>query len=523
MTLSPAEVVDVLRGPRTAASLLAREAARRPEDPLVHARGVWSTVGEVHDRATAAAVRLVGRGVRPGDVVATALRGTEAVVALFAVELAGAIELPLPAGLPADRTGGLLDGAGCRLLLSDAAALRTSPGLQGAVRAGRDVVVLDADLLPGLPPGTGRLADSPAGPLPSAGTGPLDAGLVLSTSGTTGPPKAVVLPRAAGVRHARRVVATMAYGPGDVLLNAFPWHHVNVRHAALLPALLSGARLVVEDGFSASDFWGTCRRHGVTAFNFMGAMAAILLRTPASPVGHRVSRAYGGPAPERLVREFAERFGVSLLQAYACTELGDVATNTPDDDRPGSAGRPVPEYELSVVDPAGDPVPTGTVGRIAVRPRAEGLQLLGHLADGVLHPAPPGPTFPGDLGRLDEDGRLWFCGRDTDSVRRRGEHVSAWQVEQVLAEIPGVVDVAVVGVPSELTEEEVLAVLTVTGRQGPDAEAVWRHAAARLPRHEVPRWLRFTPQLPRNASQKVDKAALRALGTAGARERVVRP
>ncbi|MET0417998.1 MAG: AMP-binding protein, partial [Actinoplanes sp.] len=374
------------------------------------------------------------------------------------------------------------------------AALAANPGLASLAPV---VVTVDDG------GGPGTLDELRPGPLrrPPA---PGDPALVLSTSGTTGRPKGVILPHFAGVRHARRVSDSMAYGPDDVLYNAFPWHHVNIRHTGLLAALVSGARLLAVPRFSASAFWDTCRAEGVTAFNFMGAIAAILLRAPGAPV-HSVTRAYGGPAPRWLVEQFLDRFGVHLIEAYACTELGDVTSNRLDDLGPGTAGTTLPEYDVTLRDADGVPVPRGDVGAITVRARQPHIRTLGYA--GNADP-PPDWIATGDLGRFDDDGRLVFCGRHTDVVRRRGENISAWEVESVVGAMPGVREAAAVAVSSEFTEEDLLLAVAPTD---PAVTAAEVHAWCRdrLPRHAWPRYVAVLDALPRNASTKVYKPALR--------------
>jgi crotonobetaine/carnitine-CoA ligase len=296
-----------------------------------------------------------------------------------------------------------------------------------------------------------------------------------------------------------------------VLFNLFPWNHVNVRHTALLPALLTGARLVAHRHFSASRFWDICRAEGITAFNFMGAMLAILDRRPGNDHDHDVRLAYGAPAPAELAARFLDRFGVRALEAYASTELGDVAANTPDDWRPGTAGRVVPEYEVAILDETGRPLPPGHTGQIAARAKLPDMRFRGYAGD-------PGATaavlrdgwfHTGDRGRLDADGYLTFAGRRGDVVRRRGENIATWDVEQVLRALPGVVDAAAVGVASDLTEQELLVVLA-TADHALDGPAVRDWCRTRLPRHAQPRYVRITRDLPRNGSGKVVKSLLPA-------------
>ncbi len=479
-------------------------------------------------------------GLHRGDAVVTCLRpGAALTTVVTGVARAGLVEVPV--ALDA------LTGPGSAgVAVIGTAALAANPGLAALAPIVRTVD--DGG-------GPGDLDDLRPGPLRRPPR-PEEPALVLSTSGTTGRPKGVLLPHFAGVRHARRVSRSMGYGPGDVLYNAFPWNHVNIRHTGLLAALVSGARLLAMPRFSASAFWDTCRAEGVTAFNFMGAVAAILLRAPASADDrdHRVTRAYGGPAPRWLAEQFLERFGVQLIEAYACTELGDVTSNRLGDVEPGTAGRPLPEYDVTLRDTSGRLVPSGEIGRITVRARRPYISTLGYVrcaesppssdgedstpaepqpAEGRVDPArfespvaegrvgpararssffavrldaPPEWIATGDLGRFDDEGRLVFCGRHSDVIRRRGENISAWDVESAAAAMPGVREAGAAGVSSEFTEEDLL--LAVVGDV--TAEDVHAWCRDRLPRHAWPRYIAVLDALPRNASTKVSKPALRA-------------
>ncbi|MET9245985.1 AMP-binding protein [Nonomuraea sp. NPDC003709] len=508
----------VTAAPETMLDLLERRAAGAPEAELVRFEGGASLrVGECLERATAAAGGLAGL-VTGGDRVLTCLPpGPRLVEVMFALARLGAVEVPLALDVRLDAARRLAGAAGARVLIAGTDAVRANPGLV-ELAAGMDRVVLVTGREAAELPGSADLDDLLAAPhrLPARRPGPADPAVVMATSGTTGRSKGALLPHFAGVRHARRVARTMGYEAGDVLFNVFPWNHINVRHAGLLPALISGATLVAHRRFSASRFWEICRREGVTAFNFMGAVAAILERAPAtgSDTLHQVRRAYGGPAPEGLSRRFLERFGVLLLEAYACTELGDVAASTAGTRRPGAAGRPVPEYEVVIRDDDGQPVPAGRIGQITVRPRAESMIFSGYAGD----PAATGKALrdgwfvTGDRGRLDDDGFLHFAGRRADVIRRRGENIPTWDVEQAVAAMPGVLDVAAVGVPSELTEEEVLVAVTAAPGATLSPPQVHAWCLDRLPRHAVPRYVRVLDALPRNASTKVVKGDLRDQG-----------
>ena len=477
------------------AALVAARAEAQPDGEVVRMAGSagW-TAAAFWERSLAVAGGLASL-VGVGDAVATCLpAGPEAIAVTAALSALGAVELPLDPDIDERWARSLARSAGCVTTVTTGDALRAAPFLG---RLGRHATVpviggrvpLDELVAAGRPVGLRRLA-------------PGDPALVMTTSGTTGRVKGALLPVAAGPGQAARVQRAMRYGSADVLYNFFPWNHINARHAAFLPAVVSGARLVIDRRFSASRFLDVIRTEGVTAFNFMGAVCAILLRRPPSPHDrdHLVRRAYGGPAPAAMVAAMAERFGVTLHQAYACTELGDVATTWVGDVRPGAAGRPVPEYQLRVVD-----------GELFARPSQPHLTFIEYVGDpdATARAWRDGWFRTGDRVRLD-DGWLYFEGRSADAIRRRGVNISPDAVEEVIAAMPGVGEVAVVGVPSELTEDEVLAVVVPTAAVDP--ADVRRHCVDRLPRHALPRFVSIQDSLPRNGNLKVLRSALRSRG-----------
>ena len=489
-------------------------AEARPDDEVVRLAGHpgW-TAAELWQRSLAIAAGLAPI-VGPGEAVATCLpAGSEAIAVTTALSVLRAVELPLSAEPDPRWAKTLAAATGCVTTVATRAALEAAPYFArlGQHRRVPLVLVDEAD------PGVVLLADlvTSPGPVHRRRAAAGDPALVMTTSGTTGRAKGALLPVAAGPAQAQRVQRAMRYDESDVLYSFFSWQHINARHAAFLPAVLSGARLVVDSRFSASRFLDTVRVEDVTAFNFMGAVCAMLLRQPESERDrdHRVRQAYGGPAPAELVAAMHERFGITLLQAYACTELGDVATTSTGDLRPGAAGRPVPEYSLRVVDENGDDVSPGVVGELLVRPEQPHLSFTGYAGDPVATKRAwhDGWFRTGDQVRLD-DGWLYVEGRSADVVRRRGINISPDLVEEVIASMPGVADVAVVGVPSELTEDEVLAIVVPDDAGTLDPADVRRHCARRLPRHALPRFVSIASSLPRNANLKLSRAELRRGG-----------
>ncbi len=256
----------------------------------------------------------------------------------------------------------------------------------------------------------------------------------------------------------------------------------------------------------------------------MGATLTMLHKRPPAPddTDHPVRLAWGVPVPE-FAPEFEERFGLRLVEAYGSTDAG-VPIYQPLDEprRPGSCGRAIPQYDIAVVDDEDREVAAGEVGELVVRPNEPSL-----ISDGYY--GQPEATLAsrrnlwfhtGDLVRRDAEGYVYFVGRTTDSIRRRGENISAFEVEEVVKLHPLVLDAAAYGVPSELSEDDVMvAVVVRPGEVLAPADLV-AFCAERMARHMLPRYVDLVAELPRTPTEKVEKAVLRSRGiTASAWDR----
>ncbi|GAB7006771.1 ATP-dependent acyl-CoA ligase [Nocardioides sp. AN3] len=499
--------------PRSFAEAVEQRSGTEPDGELVRLAGgaAWSA-GALWDRSVELARGLAAL-VGSRDSVATATtRGPEAIALTTALSWLGAVELALPDGIDEATARRLATASRCRVTVASPTRAAGEPFLTVlGDHAVTPLVLTDSGTAE-----TPSLDDLRAHPHPLPHHVPdlLSPAAVMVTSGTTGRAKGALLPNGAGIAQAQRVRAAMGYDAADALLSVFSWQHINARHASFLPAVLAGARQVIAPRFSASTFWETTRGEGVTAFNFMGALCAILLRRPsdAADRDHAVTRAYGGPAPAWMVEAMAERFGVELRQAYACTELADVSL-TGDEVRAGAAGRPTADYDIRLVSADGSDASDGEEGALLVRPRRSGITFSEYVGDPQATEAAwdDGWFRTGDRVRLD-DGWLTFVGRSADVIRRRGLNIAPDRIEEAALSLPAVAAAAAVGVPSELTEDDILLVVVPTPGVVLTPEAVRRHCTARLPRHAVPRFISIEQAIPRNASLKVLRSSLRDRG-----------
>lgn len=340
-----------------------------------------------------------------------------------------------------------------------------------------------------------------------------DVHCIMYTSGTTGPSKGVQCTHVQALKAGRDTVEALQYRQDDVLFTCLPLFHANAFRATLLAALFAGATAAFSKRFSASAFWDEIRASGATQFNALGAMAEILSRQPPSGQdrNHAVRQCHVAPAFRKTeALAFQERFGLRLTSVYGSTEIGCPTYAPPDmpADKWPSCGRVIPSFDLRIADEDGQQLPAGQVGEILTRPRDSWVGFSGYykMPEATLKAIQNYWFQTGDRGYLDNDGYLYFVDRKKDSIRRRGENISAFELENILCANPLIAEAAVIGVASELGEEEVLAFL-VMDQKASELDIV-RYCETAMPRFMVPRYIRFIDELPKNTSGKTEKFKL---------------
>jgi crotonobetaine/carnitine-CoA ligase len=356
------------------------------------------------------------------------------------------------------------------------------------------------------------------GAVPAPQVRPGDTVAILYTSGTTGPSKGVCCPQAQlfwwGVYSAR----ALGIREGDVLLTTLPLFHTNALNA-FYQAVLNGCTYVLEPKFSASAYWQTLRETKATVAYLLGAMAAILIARPesADERRHNVRVALGGGVPDRFHAVFLERFGVPLVDGYASTETNFAFATPIPSDHAGSMGYLMPGAEACIVDADDSPVPDGEVGELLLRPVEPFSFATGYfnMPDKTVEAWRNFWFHTGDRVVRESDGHYRFIDRVKDAIRRRGENISSWEVEQVLMEHPAVAACAVFGVPSELGEDEVAAAIQVKPGHSLNPVEVLNFCEGRLAHFAIPRYLRMISEMPLTENGKIKKTVLREAGITG--------
>jgi carnitine-CoA ligase len=338
---------------------------------------------------------------------------------------------------------------------------------------------------------------------------------IMYTSGTTGPSKGVISPHSQAHGVGRSLAKNFGYRPDDVVYTCLPLFHGNALWYSCYAAFWADCALAVSARFSASSFWDEIRATGATQFNALGAMTNILLRAQPSPRDreHRVRQAMLVPLSPDVYREVSERFGVQVTSLYAMTETFAVTMFTPDDpvSKGSSAGKPRGLSELLIVSDEDDPLPVGEVGEICVRPCEPGIVMSGYykMPEATVRDTRNLWLHTGDRGRIDADGYLYFVDRKKEAIRRRGENISAYEVEMLIARHPSVLEVAAVPVTSELSEDEVMVYVVCRDGCTVSAEDLVRFANQNMAHFMVPRFVHFIDALPKTASEKIEKYKLK--------------
>lgn len=372
-----------------------------------------------------------------------------------------------------------------------------------------------------------ELRSSPVGELPAVR--PQDMAAVFFTSGTTGPSKGVMMPHAHMLLFADECVSLTRLTDADTYLSMGPLFHGNSQFLAAYPALIAGARYVMRERFSASRWLPWVRESGATVTNFVGVMMDFVWKQPSTTddADNDLRCIFAAPTAS-YAGEFRERFGVeAFVEVFGLTETAMPIMSPYGVERPhGAAGLLVSDYfEVRLVDPETDEeVATGELGELTVRPKLPFTTCAGYYAmpDKSMEAFRNLWFHTGDGLRQDTEGWYYFVDRLKDAIRRRGENISSYEVEQAISEHAGVVECAIVAVPAdqEAGEDEVMVFVVADPARSIDDVGLWAFADERLPYFAVPRYVSFVDELPKTPSEKVRKAALRDLGLAGATDRV---
>ncbi|WP_190815929.1 AMP-binding protein [Saccharopolyspora pogona] len=485
----------------TIPELLAAAAAERGEAPYADFAGEPVTLSALAEAVADAQRGLAALGVHRGDRVAVMLPNhLEHVVLVHALVGMRAVWVPVNTRLRGEPLAHVLTDCDPSLLIIDpryAAELAALP--RGTTQAW--VVEYGTGIAPW------RQGDAVRSVLPRPDGD--DVVSIMYTSGTTGPAK--------GVQVTDRMLRAAALGTeaastprdGDVFFLWEPLCHIGGAQVLLLP-LLRRVRLAFVERFSASAFWSQVVAAGATHIHHLGGILPMLLSRPRTESERRnvVRVSWGGGMTSEAWREAETRFGLRVRECYGMTEASSISTANVAG-LGGGIGRALPWFDVEVHDEHGRPVPDGEIGEIVLRPLVDGLVTPGYFRnDEATARSRRGPWWrTGDRGRF-TGGALHFIGRLTDSLRHRGENVSAWEVETIVNTHPAVAESAVVGVPAPEGDEDIKVFVAVTDPATFDPAEFVAWCGQRLARFQVPRYVAVVDDFPKTPSLRIQKSLL---------------
>lgn len=499
------------------------KARRYPYREIFQFRDAAVTFEQLNEQVNRVANGFLALGVGPGDKVALMLPNrVEFLYAWFGLNKIGAASVPINV---AQRGGGLvyqICQADCVALVADEQYLEyLNPIAEQLPHIRHVVLTASGHAGPRLPdwPGVESLSFAELSAHSACAPG-IDVDFralatISYTSGTTGMSKGVMMSHHYWYEIWAEAVRYSRYTEDDVLYTGLPFFHTSA-HGTTGPAMLADAKAVLVERFSASKMLDDCRRWNCTSAKYIGGILPILMKQEPSvrDADNPLRLMVGAAAPVNLWHAFERRFNTRLLELYGMTECSGCLVNPMNDRRPGSCGKAITGYDVKVVDELDNEVSPGVMGEFIVRPQRMYLGTSGYYKqpDSTLELFQNLWIHTGDLGRRDDEGYFYYTDRKKQALRRRGENISSFEVEAVINAHPAILESCVVGVPSELGEEDVKAVVVLKEGEILDEGELIRWCEPRMAYFAIPRYIAFRRDLPKTPSQRVEKYQLKLEG-----------
>ena len=499
----------------TVPAVLDRRARQYPDRVLIEVAGTPVSFEEMRQRSCAAAGALLDLGIGRGDCVALfTATCPEWIYFWLGAARIGAVTAAVNAANKGDFLLRALELSRAKVVITDAERRPRIEEVFGRLDPTIGVGVRGESLDDALERGATRSVTERAMDVGEVGA-------LFFTSGTTGSSKAVATTWHYLFTAAARVAAAWNFGSGEVLWTAMPLFHLSAAPTVLAPMLVGGTT-VLAAGFRPTTVWDDVRACGAVGFAGAGAMVSMLANQPADAGDAQLPLRFISAAPvdAGLLRALEGRYRCRVVTMYGLTEAFPVTVaGVTDQFPPGTSGQPTPEFEVRILDANGDPLPAGQAGEIACRAKSAHVMSEGYVTAVVtgaashLHVEGHPQWFrTGDLGKLDAEGNLTYLDRVKDSLRRRGENVSSAEVERVASQHPAVREAAVVGVPSDLGEDDILLTVTLQPDSVLDYAELLDFCGARMPYFCVPRYVEIVDDLPKTIIGRVRKDQLRIRG-----------
>jgi crotonobetaine/carnitine-CoA ligase len=470
--------------------------------------------GDFVDHIYAVAAGFWDAGIRTGDRVAIMMGNCpEFLYVYYALVFMGVGAVPLNIAQRGEALAYILNDSGTSAIVIDGGLVEYFTAIRDRVPnvrlmivrgstpfVGSDAVAIEEWLKAG--------RDRP--PIGSHATVPADN--ILYTSGTTGPPKGVVN-RGINPTNIIKLWESAGVHPGETVYTSLPLFHGNALGVTTLGAIVLDFKLALGERFSASRHWDECRKYNAVEFNTLGAMIPILLKQPERPddADNPVRVVLSAACPAYAWRPFEERFKLRIIEWFGMVDSPGFLMNTIG--KVGSMGKPLPGFEFRVVDDEDRDVPPGKVGELVFRSEAGKASAFYYRKEDATNEAWRNDWFhSGDLAWIDEEGDFFYAGRKRASMRRRGENISAWEIESVVNQHPAVLESAAHAVPSELSEDEIKLVVVLKPGQVVTPEEILDFCRGKMAYYAIPRYVEFRDSLPKTGTHRIEYSNLKQEG-----------
>jgi len=504
------------RAPVNLAELLEHQAHELKDKPFLLFEDQEISFGELNANSNRTANALTRLGVQAGRGVSIMMTNApEWLYTHFGVQKINAYSVPINTSLKGEGLKHIINHSDSSVLVIDDIFITVISDICKDLTGLKTIIVNTGDDTK-VPEGWLRLADIMAGQSadnPSVAIRDGEINMLQYTSGTTGLPKGVVSryrPQPSFSSFFTRFLQ-----PDDVMYTCLPLFHANALGITTMSALAGGHTLALSKRFSASRIWDEIRRYKATTFNALGAMITILLKQPErdTDADNTVGIVLSAACPASEWKEFENRFGVTLHEAYGSVDGGGFRVLNAADAPVGSIGKPVDPCRL--VDDDNNDVAVGESGELIFEVDDMALRKVEYYKNDTASAAKiiNGWLRTGDMLHADKAGNLYFDDRKTDSLRRRGENISAWEVEREINRHEAVFESAVIGVKSELGEDDVMAFVVLQANASLSAEELIAHCEPLMASFMIPRFIEFRSEFPKTETHRIQKSALKSEGT----------
>ncbi|MFZ5645903.1 MAG: AMP-binding protein [Bacillota bacterium] len=476
---------------------------------------------EMNDNANRVANFLLKKGYGPGDGLAMLMNNSSQYLdVFFGIQKIGMYVNTVNTSLKGDGLAYIIDNSDTRALVVDYDLIDLYRSVKNSLPKVKEVIVNTLEAPPDyiVPEGMLDLRDAYRNDIPV--TRPemvFDENSILYlmyTSGTTGLPKGVVTRYNKSRIESLKALASFILSPESVYYTALPLFHGNALLITTTLSMINGSTVALSKKFSASRFWDEIRQSKATVFSTLGAMIPILLKQPERPDDHEhnVVKVMSAACPANMWEPFEKRFNVNIWEAYAAIDGTGIIANFGSAPA-GSIGIPL-GVEIRIVDQEWNDVPQGTTGELLFKVPEDRASKVEYYKNSEASEKKTRGEWEGtgDLVYQDKDGFLYFVGRNTESMRRRGENVSAYEVENAILKHPVVLECAVFGVPSELGEDEIMAVISLVEGSNLNPPDLLEFLQDKLAKFAIPRYVRIVDDFSKTETHRIKKKELQALG-----------